>query len=57
MIKMKSRILVMLITVFTLFSCEKKFNFEDYDVALANLFSGYGDDLEKDIYFLNKKIN
>src|SRR5690606_1535599 len=49
------KIISCLLVVIMFSSCEKKFDFDDYDVTLANLFSGYGEDMEKDIKFLNEK--
>lgn len=44
--------------VFVIFSsCEKKFDYDDYDVTLGNLFSVYGDDMDNNIIFLNEKIS
>lgn len=56
MIKSKKIISCLLIIVM-FSSCEKKFDYNDYDVTLANLFSVYGDNMEDDIIFLNKKIS
>jgi len=50
------KIISCLLVVIMFSSCEKKFDFDDYDVTLANLFSGYGEDMEKDIKFLNEKV-
>lgn len=56
MIKSK-KIISCLLVIVMFSSCEKKFDYNDYDVTLANLFSVYSDNMEDDIIFLNKKIS
>jgi len=57
MMILKSRKIISFLLVLIMFSsCEEKSNFDNYDITLANLFVSYGDNIEKDINFLNKKI-
>lgn len=56
MIKIK-KIISCLVVLIIFSSCEKKFDYDDYDVTLGNLFSVYGDDMDNDIIFLNEKIS
>lgn len=56
MIKIK-KIISCLLVLIIFSTCEKKFDYDNYDVTLGNLFSVYGDDMEDDIIFLNKKIS
>lgn len=51
------RIIILLLLTISLNSCNKNFDYEDYDITLANIFSVYGDEMEEDIIFLNEKIN
>lgn len=54
---MNKRIIILLLLTISLNSCNKNFDYEDYDITLANIFSVYGDEMEEDIIFLNEKIN
>lgn len=50
------KIIGLLLILIMFSSCEEKNNFDNYDITLANLFSSYGDTIEKDISFLNEKV-
>ena len=51
------RIIILLLLTISLNSCNQNFDYENYDITLANIFSVYGDEMEEDIIFLNEKIN
>lgn len=52
-----NRIIILLLLTISLNSCNQNFDYENYDITLANIFSVYGDEMEEDIIFLNEKIN
>lgn len=51
------RIIILLLLTISLNSCNQNFDYENYDITLANIFSVYGDEMEENIIFLNEKIN